>query len=113
MPKIEFDGQIIQCNQGDNLRRVLRNANVPLYNGLAKTIHCRGLGTCGTCAVEIVGDVTEKTSVEKWRLGFPPHNEHKREVLAGDLRLACQCAVQGDLKLTKHGGLWGSRIRAT
>jgi ferredoxin len=110
MPRIEFAGQVIECGSGENLRRVLRKTGLPLYNGISAAIHCRGMGTCGTCAVEIVGEVTDKTAVEKWRLGFPPHSEDRAKGLAGDLRLACQCEVQGDLVLTKHGGMWGSRI---
>jgi ferredoxin len=111
MPKVEFDDQIIECVAGVNLRRVLLDAGLPLYNGIAGVIHCRGLGTCGTCAVEIEGEVSEKTSVENWRLGFPPHRSEDQRRLQGQLRLACQCKVQGDLKITKHDGMWGNRIR--
>ncbi len=103
MPKIDFDGRSIECEPGDNLRQVLRSAKMPLYNGVAKTIHCRGLGTCGTCAVEIQGNVTEPTRIEKWRLGFPPHT------CGSKLRLACQCKVIGDIKIIKHEGMWGSK----
>lgn len=103
MPTVTFDNHSIDCNVGDNLRKVLRAAKLPLYNGAAKVIHCRGLGTCGTCAIKVDGDVSPMTSVEKWRLGFPPHN------LSNDLRLACQCEVQGDLKLQKFNGLWGHK----
>jgi len=104
MPRIEFQGRIIECRQGDNLRRVLMRAKLPPYNGIAKAIHCRGLGTCGTCSLEIDGDVSEPTAVEKWRLDFPPHR------LDSGLRLACQCRVLGDLTLIKHNGMWGNQI---
>lgn len=103
MPQIEFANQIVQCAAGENLRRVLIDAQLPLYNGLATAIHCRGMGTCGTCSVEIDGKVSPMTAVEKWRLNFPPH---RRE---NNLRLACQCQVLGDLKLSKHSGLWGNK----
>jgi ferredoxin len=105
MTKIVFAGETIECDEGANLRRVLLDAKMPLYNGIAGAIHCRGLGTCGTCAVEIEGPVSEMTTVEKWRLGFPPHRSD-----AG-LRLACQCLVLGDLTIKKHGGLWGNQIK--
>lgn len=105
MPKIEFDSATLFCEKGENLRKVLLRNNLPLYNGIAKTIHCRGLGTCGTCAIEIEGEVTPLTKVEEWRLDFPPHKK-----AAGKLRLACQCEVVGDLKLTKYQGLWGHKI---
>lgn len=101
MPKVTIAGQTIECEQDANLRRVLMQAKSPLYNGISKWIHCRGLGTCGTCAVEIEGKVSEPTKVETWRLGFPPHRP------GNSLRLACQCKVQGDLQITKHDGMWG------
>ena len=102
MPKIKFDGYELQCDEGENLRRVLLSANASPYNGLAKQVHCPGLGTCGTCAVEILGPVSEMTAVEKWRLGFPPHKS------GSGLRLACQCRVLGDLELRKRSGFWGT-----
>ena len=104
MPKtfqIQFSGQTLNCPSGANLRRVLLDAKLPLYNGISKQIHCRGLGTCGTCAVEITGSVSDVTPVEQWRLQFPPHAK------GNDLRLACQCKVLGDLKIKKHAGMWG------
>lgn len=104
MPTITFDDKSIECREGENLRRVLLAEKLPLYNGVAKAIHCRGLGTCGTCAVEIDGDVTEPTSVERWRLGIPPHSK------GSGLRLACQCKVLGDLTIKKHGGMWGHKL---
>ena len=103
MPSIHFANQTIECDEGDNLRRVLLKHRLPLYNELAPYIHCRGLGTCGTCAVHIEGQVSEKTSVENWRLSFPPHNSES------GLRLACQCKVLGNLKITKYEGLWGHK----
>jgi ferredoxin len=103
MPKISFSGKEIECDQGANLRRVLLDEKSPLYNGLSSMIHCRGVGTCGTCAVELEGSVSPPTMVEKWRLGFPPHQADS------GLRLACQCKVLGDVRITKHAGLWGNR----
>ena len=102
MPQINFNGQIIACESGENLRRTLMRAKVGLYNGAAKAIHCRGLGTCGTCAIRVAGELSPPTKIETWRLGFPPHN------LSQNLRLACQCKVLGDLEVTKLGGLWGN-----
>lgn len=101
MPTIQYKGQRINCAEGDNLRRVLLDNRLALYNGAARVINCRGLGTCGTCAVRIEGDVSTPTAIEKWRLGFPPHTPES------GLRLACQCRVMGDLRVTKGKGLWG------
>lgn len=103
MPKITFENETTDCSNDANLRRVLMTAKLPLYNGIAKTIHCRGMGTCGTCAVEIEGHVSPPTSIEKWRLSFPPHQSKN------GLRLACQCRVLGDLRIKKHDGMWGTK----
>ena len=43
---------------------------LPLYNGVARALHCRGRGTCGSCAVRIEGEVSEPTSTENLRLTF-------------------------------------------
>jgi ferredoxin len=103
MPNLEFGNQIIECNVGENLRRVLMQAKAPLYNGISQAIHCRGMGTCGTCAIQIEGNVTEMTRIERWRLNFPPHQA------GSGLRLACQCQVLGDLRIVKHPGMWGQK----
>lgn len=104
MHKIHFGNRSIACQHNANLRLELMRASLPLYNGIAAAIHCRGLGTCGTCAVRIEGRVSEMTAVEKWRLSFPPHRQ------ASNVRLACQCRVLGDLRITKGQGLWGQRF---
>ncbi len=108
MPLIQFAGETICCARGDNLRSVLLrhkpSIRGSLYNGAAGLTHCRGLGTCGTCAVDVKGDLTPMTKIEKWRLAFPPHQ------LDSGLRLACQVCVMGDLVVTKHSGLWGQRF---
>ncbi len=106
MPIVRFQDQQVECPVGANLRVVLLRAKLPLYNGAARAIHCRGFGTCGTCAVRIQGEVSEPTAVEQWRLGFPPHQRES------GLRLACQCRVLGDLEITKYTGLWGQHTEA-
>ncbi|MGI9469378.1 MAG: hypothetical protein ACR2OA_19820 [Rubripirellula sp.] len=108
MPLIQFAGETISCAPADNLRSVLMRHEPSmrgrLYNGAAGLTHCRGLGTCGTCAVEVQGDLTPMTKIEKWRLGFSPHRSDS------GLRLACQGCVMGDLVVTKHSGMWGHRL---
>jgi ferredoxin len=98
---IRFAGHEITCEHGANLRKVLLREGLSPYNRKARQINCRGLGTCGTCALKIEGEVSPMTRVETWRLGFPPHDA------GSGLRLACQCQVMGDLELTKHPGFWG------
>lgn len=103
MPQVTINNQTIECEFGDNLRSVLLQAGVKLYNGPMKLIHCRGLGTCGTCAVRLSGEANKPTAVERWRLNFPPHQDS----LEKGIRLACQCQVEGELTLTKLDGWWG------
>lgn len=101
MPKVIAQGKTIECDRGANLRQVLLKNNVDLYNGGATMINCRGIGTCGTCAVEIEGDVSEMSWREQARLSLPPHSS------ATQRRLACQVQVLGDVRVTKYDGFWG------
>ncbi len=98
-----------EANDGEILRTAaLRRGIVTPHNGKSKLINCRGLGTCGTCAVEIVvGGMVEpyeKNMRERLRLSFPPHDPEKQSPL---LRLACQVQVRGNLQVMKRSGFWG------
>ena len=106
------------ADDGELLRTAaLRRGLVSPHNGRARLINCRGLGTCGTCAVEIEGtaeesdsasapvDPSERNNVENLRLNFPPHNFSSNQ--SPKLRLACQIAVRGNLVVTKRAGFWG------
>jgi len=102
MPTVHFNGRDIECEEGERLRDVLLAAGESPHNDAATTINCRGFGTCGTCAVEILkGDPPEKTAREHWRLDFPPHDAD-----AG-LRPACQVRVTSDMTVRKYPGFWG------
>lgn len=103
MPSVIFHGKRIQVRAGANLRRALLKTRCELYNDAARLFNCRGLGTCGTCAVRIEGEVSPLTDRERLRLSFPPHKKDS------GLRLACQCEVLGDLKVTKMAGFWGHK----
>ena len=99
--QIQFQTQEFEASEGDNLRDVLLKNKLSPHNGAAAYLNCKGFGTCGTCAVEIKGDLNHKSSIEKLRLNFPPHKAK------GGLRLACQIKVKSDLTLVKHKGFWG------
>lgn len=106
MPTIDFRGAAearIECPPGANLRVVLLRARLPLYTLAARALHCRGRGTCGTCAVEVEGAVSAPTDAERKRLARLPHRPEQ------GLRLACQVRVEGDVVVTKHPGLFGHR----
>jgi ferredoxin len=101
MPTVTAQGKTMPCAAGANLRQVLLANNVDLYNGQAKVINCRAIGTCGTCAVRIEGEVSEANWKDKARRSLPPHQSDR------DLRLACQTQVLGDITVTKYDGFWG------
>lgn len=106
MPKITAQGKTFECQQGANLRQALLQNGVDLYNGQAALINCYGIGTCGTCAVMVEGDVTESGWRENARRSLPPHS------LTQDRRLACQTKVLGDVNVTKFDGFWGHGSQA-
>ena len=104
MPTVRFRDREIECDEGEILRDILLDAGETPHNGRSDFANCRGLATCGTCAVEVDGEVSEPTGRERRRLSFPPH-----EPGAG-LRLACQTRVEGEVTVTKHGGFWGQTV---
>ncbi|WP_287129154.1 2Fe-2S iron-sulfur cluster-binding protein [Candidatus Cyanaurora vandensis] len=96
MPTIKIGKQLLTCIEGSNLRQVLLDNKIPLYNGPTRVLNCQGLGTCGTCAVEVQGP-----------LSAPSLQEKLRGPLLKGRRLACQAQVLGDIRVVKYGGLWG------
>ena len=104
MPIVAFEGRTTECAVGTRLRDALLDAGQSPHHRVVAIANCHGLGTCGTCAVEVRaadGAVTPPTSIERWRLSFPPHRPDR------GLRLACQCRVLGDVEVVKHAGVWG------
>lgn len=121
MPTLYVQGRTIACEAGANLRQVLMQNGIDLYNDRANIINCMGIGTCGTCAVRIEAaaqgapDVALPPSLpplnwkEKARLALPPHSLTGDALAASQRRLACQVQVLGDLKISKGEGFWGQR----
>ncbi len=100
---IFFQGKELHCGQGQNLRSALIGQGLSPHSESAKLLNCHGLGSCGTCAVSIQGQLSAPTLMERWRLGFPPHKKDS------GLRLACQVKPESDLTVTKHPGFWGEK----
>ncbi|NJK99094.1 MAG: (2Fe-2S)-binding protein [Spirulinaceae cyanobacterium SM2_1_0] len=101
MPTVRAQGKTLTCDRGANLRKFLLEHGIEMYNGNAKVINCHGVGTCGTCAVAVQGEVSEPGWRENARLSLPPHSPER------GLRLACQTQVLGDVEVTKYQGFWG------
>ncbi|MFB6305226.1 MAG: 2Fe-2S iron-sulfur cluster-binding protein [Haloferacaceae archaeon] len=104
MPTVRFRGREIECERGAVLRDVLLDAGETPHNGGARVANCRGLGSCGTCAVAVEGPAGDRTRRERVRLSVPPHDP------ADGLRLSCQVRVLGDLDVEKHPGFWGQHV---
>lgn len=109
MPKITFNGHSFECPSGVKLRRAILDAGLSPHNGQARWFNCKGLGSCGTCAVELLEleQAPPKTAMERWRLDFPPHSSSAAD---DRLRLACQLTVTQDLVVKKHEGFWGQTL---
>ena len=101
MPTVTVQGKTFTCDQNANLRKVLLKHDIILHNGKSKIINCRGIGSCGTCAVEIIGEVSEPNWRDLTRRSLPPHS------LDRERRLACQTKVLGDIEVIKYNGFWG------
>ena len=107
VPVIRFQGRETSCDVGTRLRDAILDAGMTPHHAAVSVLNCHGLGTCGTCAVEVRGKpgaVTPPTAMERWRLSVPPHRADR------GLRLACQCRVVGDVEVVKHPGVWGQSV---
>ena len=107
MPTVTIRGRDLECERGAVLRDVLLRADESPHNGRADALNCRGLGTCGTCAVAVSGEVGEPGPRERLRLSTPPHDADS------GLRLACQVRVEDDLVVEKYPGFWGQHTDRT
>ncbi|EMA37864.1 2Fe-2S iron-sulfur cluster-binding protein [Halobiforma nitratireducens] len=101
MPTVTVRDRELECETGAVLRNVLLRADESPHNGRADTLNCRGLGSCGTCAVAVSGEVGAAGPRERLRLSIPPHDTES------GLRLACQLRVEDDLVVEKYPEFWG------
>ena len=105
MVKVVAQGKTFECDRGANLRQVLLKNGIDLYNGGSRVINCRGIGTCGTSAVVVAGEVSKVNWRDKTRRSLPPHSPTRT------LRLACQTQVLGNVCVIKFDGFWGQGER--
>ena len=101
MPKVKFSAQNqeLEVPEGGNLRKESLRAKIALYPGIHKYLNCRGLALCGKCAVAVTGgreNCSRPGFRERIRL-FISYLPIGRE--PGEIRLACQTRVQGDIKV--------------
>ena len=101
MPKVVFvnEKKEIEVPPGANLRQEARQAGIQVYRGLDKYLNCRGLGLCGTCRVLVkkgMENLSKKTFLEKFTVATAPTAAFAVVGHEDELRLACQCKVNGD-----------------
>jgi len=84
----------IQAKVGDNLRKVLLDNNVPVYQGMRQTLgNCGGAGQCTFCAFDL-------TETKGWAERSDYENK-KLAKLSPDARLTCLNNIQGPVTLKK------------
>ncbi|MCU0692682.1 MAG: (2Fe-2S)-binding protein [Polyangiaceae bacterium] len=105
MPKVTYQGRTMDCERGEVIRDVLARNGASAHNTLSRAINCHGLGTCGTCAVQVQGEVSPPGLIERLRLMLWPHTP------GSGLRLACKARVHDDINVVKHRGFWGQRVQ--
>ena len=104
MPKVSFvnEKQEIDVPQGSNLRKEARKAGIEVYGTVEVYLNCRGNGLCGTCRVLVkkgMENLSPRTLMERINL-----NTHPLTMLAAighedEMRLSCQCQVDGDCEI--------------
>jgi ferredoxin len=108
MPKIKFvnEKQEIEVPEGANLRLEAMKAGIQVYENIHKLLNCRGLGLCGTCKVLVKSGkehLSAKTGIERFTLARMLSTIGHED----DMRLSCQCKVQGDCEIiTRPGFNW-------
>ena len=101
MPKVTVvnEKKEIEVPAGANLREELRKNAVEVYPGMARYVNCFGHGGCGTCKVFVkkgMENLTPKTIFEKMNMALHPMTMLASIGHEDELRLSCQCYVNGD-----------------
>lgn len=110
--KTDGNDNVIHAESNQKLRDILIKNDIYPYNDKAKYINCRGLGSCGTCAVSVIEkskeyEFSKLKYLEQIRLNFVPHK--KVNTVNNHLRLACQYIVDSDITVIKNDGFWGQK----
>jgi len=95
MPKITIqdtetgETRVIKVGYGANLRKAALFKEVNLYKGMHEHLNCRGMGSCGSCMVEVepLENVNGQTIIEKL------------QKVTGNNKLSCRTKVYGDITI--------------
>ncbi len=88
MPKVKFNGEEVEVQEGSGLR------DVAIDNGWSVAFGC-GDGVCGTCIVKIAEGKDNLLPIEEKEL-------QTLSVMGlddGNHRLLCQCKIRGDVAI--------------
>ena len=100
MAKIMAEGKVFEVAEETNLRQALLDQNISLYTEGSEIFNCHGQAICGTCLVQVDGEVSAPTKLES-QVVFQPDLTYKER------RLACQVTIMGDVKVTRFAGYFG------
>lgn len=97
---IDDQEQIIEVEQGANLRRTLLDMGISPYGPIPSRINCGGRGLCATCGVWIEAGEPE-----------PQHWHDRVGSRFGYPRLSCQINVENDMtvRILTDKVFWGQR----
>ena len=95
MPKVTVHnsetGEVtsFKAGYGANLRKAAQFKDIDLYKGIWSQLNCRGMGSCGTCLIEVdnMENVSGHGLIEKF---------HK---VGENQKLACRTKVYGDITI--------------
>lgn len=95
MPKITVEDtetgevQTFKIGYGGNLRQAALHKGINLYKGMNEQLNCHGLGSCGTCLIEVtpLENVNGHSIIEKL---------HK---IGDNKKLGCRTKVYGDITI--------------
>jgi ferredoxin len=97
MPIVRFEREqkTVEVEDGENLRYVALDHDIPIYCHIFNLGNCHGNGMCGTDQVQIIPTdaTTPRTMAERFHLHRHP-----------DLRLACQVEIHGDITVITQCG---------
>ncbi len=95
MPKITVEDTVtgktetFKIGYGGNLRQAAEARGINLYKGMNEYLNCHGMGSCGTCLIEIapLENVDGHSIIEKL---------HK---IGDNQKLGCRTKVYGDITI--------------
>jgi 2Fe-2S ferredoxin len=104
MPKVTFvnEKKSVEVPVGTNLRKAAKRNGVNLYPGPHAYVNCLGNGLCASCRVQVKKGAENLSPPGAWErltrflnpIWFFARIGHEQ-----DMRLACQCTVQGDVEV--------------